>query len=106
MRKNMMKVALVAAVAAMAGYGVYANQTKEMMSDVMLENVEALAEREESGTGNYDIDEQVTQHSYNGEVYKESKVINCYEGGSFDCTSGKYYRYKNDSGEWGEWTPA
>ncbi len=43
MRKNMMKVALVAAVAAMAGYGVYANQTKEMMSDVMLENVEALA---------------------------------------------------------------
>ena len=46
MRKNMMKVALVAAVAAMAGYGVYAHQTKEMMSDVMLENVEALAEYE------------------------------------------------------------
>ena len=43
MYKNIMKVALAAAVAAMAGYGVYANQTKEMMSDVMLENVEALA---------------------------------------------------------------
>ena len=43
MKKNIMKIALVAAVAAMAGYGVYANQTKEMMSDVMLENVEALA---------------------------------------------------------------
>ena len=43
MKKNIMKVALVAAVAAMAGYGVYAHQTKEMMSDVMLENVEALA---------------------------------------------------------------
>ena len=44
MKKNLLKVALVAAVAAaMAGYGVYANQTKEMMSDVMLENVEALA---------------------------------------------------------------
>ena len=43
MRKNMMKVALVAAVAGMAGYGVYAHQTKEMMSDVTLENVEALA---------------------------------------------------------------
>ena len=43
MKKNIMKVALVAAVAAMAGYGVYANQSKEMMSDVMLENVEALA---------------------------------------------------------------
>ena len=43
MKKNIMKVALVAAVAAIAGYGVYAHQTKEMMSDVMLENVEALA---------------------------------------------------------------
>lgn len=43
MKKNIMKVTLVAAVAAMAGYGVYAHQTKEMMSDVMLENVEALA---------------------------------------------------------------
>lgn len=47
MKKNIMKVALVAAVAAMAGYGVYANQTKEMMSDVMLENVEALANNAE-----------------------------------------------------------
>lgn len=46
----MMKIALVAAVAAMAGYGVYANQTKEMMSDVMLENVEALATDENSDT--------------------------------------------------------
>ena len=48
MKKNFLKVALVAAVAAMAGYGVYANQTKEMMSDVMLENVEALADYEGS----------------------------------------------------------
>ena len=50
MRKNTMKVALVAAVAAMAGYGVYAHQTKEMMSDMMLENVEALATGEVSPT--------------------------------------------------------
>ena len=52
MKKNFLKVALVAAVAAMAGYGVYANQTKEMMSDVMLENVEALATDESSQTYN------------------------------------------------------
>ena len=52
MRKNMMKVALVAAVAAMAGYGVYAHQTKEMMSDVMLENVEALATGEDGDVAN------------------------------------------------------
>ena len=52
MKKNFLKVALVAAVAAMADYGVYANQTKEMMSDVMLENVEALATDESSQTYN------------------------------------------------------
>ena len=43
MKKLIFKVALVAAVAAMAGYGVYTNQTQETMSDVMLANVEALA---------------------------------------------------------------
>ncbi len=37
------KVALVAAFAAVAGYGVYTNQTQKTMSDVMLANVEALA---------------------------------------------------------------
>ncbi|WP_305533229.1 NVEALA domain-containing protein [uncultured Bacteroides sp.] len=37
------KIALVAAVAAVAGYGVYANQNEKAMSDLMLANVEALA---------------------------------------------------------------
>lgn len=45
------KAALVAAIAAVASYGVYTNQTQEMMSDVMLANVEALATGE-SGDGN------------------------------------------------------
>ena len=40
------KAALVAAIAAVASYGVYTNQAKETMSDVMLANVEALAEYE------------------------------------------------------------
>ena len=40
------KVALVAAIAAVASYGVYTNQAKETMSDVMLANVEALAHYE------------------------------------------------------------
>lgn len=43
MKTNILKVTFLAAIAAIAGYGVYANQTKETMSDVMLENVEALA---------------------------------------------------------------
>ena len=38
-----MKIAFVAAFAAIAGYGVYANQKVDTMSDLMLANVEALA---------------------------------------------------------------
>ena len=41
--KKIMKIAFVAAFAAVAGYGVYANQQSEAMSDLMLANVEALA---------------------------------------------------------------
>lgn len=51
MKKNILKVALVAAVVATAGYGVYENQRQDMMSEVILENVEALA-RYESGDNN------------------------------------------------------
>lgn len=48
MKKNILKVALVATIVATAGYGVYENQKQETMSDVMLANVEALAEGEAS----------------------------------------------------------
>ena len=41
-----MKIAFVAAFAAIAGYGVYANQKVDTMSDLMLANVEALARYE------------------------------------------------------------
>ena len=43
MNKSIRKVVLAAAIIAVAGYGVYENQSKETLSDVMLENVEALA---------------------------------------------------------------
>ena len=46
MRKKIMKAAFVAVFAAVAGYGVYMNQRTEAMSDLMLANVEALAEDE------------------------------------------------------------
>ena len=38
-----MKIAFVAAFAAIAGYGVYANQKVDTMSDLALANLEALA---------------------------------------------------------------
>ena len=47
----MIKIAFVAAFAAIAGYGVYANQKSEVLSDLTLANVEALASEE--GGGNH-----------------------------------------------------
>ena len=47
--KKFVKIAFVAAFAAIAGYGVYANQKADTMSDLMLANVEALAGGESSG---------------------------------------------------------
>lgn len=41
--KKIVKIAFVAAFAAIAGYGVYANQKADAMSDLALANVEALA---------------------------------------------------------------
>lgn len=46
--KKIMRVAFVAAFAAIAGYGIYTNQKVDTMSDLMLANVEALASGEAS----------------------------------------------------------
>ena len=44
--KKMIKIAFVAAFAAIAGYGVYANQKPDVMCDLALANIEALASGE------------------------------------------------------------
>lgn len=49
--KKMIKIAFVAAFAAIAGYGIYANQRADAMSDLVLANVEALARGEISNPG-------------------------------------------------------
>ena len=41
-----MRIAFVAAFAAIAGYGVYTNLKTDVMSDLALANVEALARNE------------------------------------------------------------
>lgn len=46
--KKMIKIAFVAAFAAITGYGIYANQKVNAMSDLVLANVEALASGESS----------------------------------------------------------
>ena len=51
--KKVVKLAFVAAFVAVAGYGVYANQTSDAMSDLALANVDALAQGESGGGGSY-----------------------------------------------------
>ena len=50
MKKNILKVTLVAAIALFAGYNVYSSQKTVEMSDLALANVEALAQDENSGS--------------------------------------------------------
>mgnify|MGYP003419974442 CR=1 FL=1 len=51
MKKNIIKVAFVAAFAIVAGYNVYNSQKTDKMSDLAMENIEALARREmDAGT--------------------------------------------------------
>ena len=56
MKKNIMKVALVAVVGLIAGINVFNTQKAEVLSDVAMANVEALAQVQNSGstiTGNF-----------------------------------------------------
>ncbi|HCK23656.1 MAG TPA: hypothetical protein DHW31_02555 [Bacteroides graminisolvens] len=46
MKKNFIKIAFVAVVAVIAGYGVYSSQKSDILSDLVLANVEALAVNE------------------------------------------------------------
>ena len=46
MRKKILSVSFVVAMAAIAGYNTYVNQTKIEMSDIALSNTEALASGE------------------------------------------------------------
>ena len=53
MKKNILKVTLVAACALVAGYNVYTSQKSDVMSDLATANVEALASYEWGGTSDY-----------------------------------------------------
>lgn len=48
MKNKILKTVFGAALFAVAGYGVYINQTKKTLSDVMLANLEALGRYESS----------------------------------------------------------
>ena len=50
--RKFVKISFVAVFAAVAGYGVYTSQKSEVMSDLVLANVEALARDEANSNGN------------------------------------------------------
>lgn len=76
--KKKLKSLLVVAVAAVAGYNVYASHVKSEYSDVILANVEALAEGEPSLS-----DKVWYRHEYTLE--NGAAGLNCWEGGSDNC---------------------
>lgn len=49
MKKNIIKATLVAAFTLFAGYNVYSSQKSDIMSDLALANIEALAGNESGG---------------------------------------------------------
>lgn len=74
MKKNILKVAFVAAFAMMAGYGVYTTQVETNLSDLALDNVEALAGQEWDGDNTCHMDELFW------ECLKYSSGVGCYCG--------------------------
>lgn len=77
MKKNFLKVTLVAAFALIAGFNVYNAQKSDVMSDLVLANVEALADDRESS-------DQFTQATCCEAVWSNESCSGC---------DGKTYSY-------------
>ena len=106
MKTRIIKVTFVAVIAMVSAINAFNANKVEAMSDTVLANVEALANGESQERGNYDIWEDITYRYFNGEVYQQSKITTCHEGGQYACKEGKYYRYQQSDGSWSEWVPA
>lgn len=91
-------VVLVATFAFIAGYSIYTSQQNVEMTDLAMDNIDAIANGESTEAGSYDIERQIADFYYNGSLYRQSTVIKCYASGSYACSSGNYFRYKQDNG--------
>ena len=98
MKSNIFKSMVVAVVAIIAGYNVYqSNVNSQKLSDVMLENVEAIAQNENGNGGNYEYPDgypysvtcnvKISDGTFFNE-YCSVIVITCQAGGS-GCNSKK-----------------
>lgn len=84
MNKKVMKAAFVAAIAMVSGINVFNTQKSEVLSDIALANVEALADYEDSGT------EQIK--CYSSLVYeKGASVVDCSTCQSVEDKTDKFW---------------
>ena len=76
MKKSILKISMVTALAAITGYGIYAYQTENTLSDIALANVEALASGE---NGNYGCGRAV--YEWDNDWYEDTKhFTRCMQG--------------------------
>ena len=73
MKKNI----IIAAFALVAGYAIYQSQQKEQLSDIALENVEALADGENLSNKIWNREDYVLDNG--------TPAVNCWAGGTSDC---------------------
>ena len=84
MNKKVMKAAFVAAFAMVSGINVFNTQKSEVLSEIALANVEALADYEDSGT------EQIK--CYSSLVYeKGASVVDCSTCQSVEDKTDKFW---------------
>lgn len=84
--KKLLKIMLVAVFVAVAGYGVYTSQkTNNIMSELMLANVEALANDELVKTYETVKKDEIEIWDDNAGVYKKVVTIVCDDPGTASC---------------------
>ena len=94
MKKKLMGIVTIIAIAAVAGYNVYASRSNVKLSDLALANVEALAFREDDSKGvgtilTHDLGKGTKCE--NGILYSVYKYsIDCFGEGTLPCQSGTY----------------
>ena len=82
MKKNILKVTLVAAIALFAGYNVYSLHKAVEMSDLALANVEALAQSEQGTMANKCCPIWNVSYTVGGSLWP---TVTCSTGGKYKC---------------------
>ena len=111
MKKNILKATLVAAFGLIAGFNVYNSQKSDVMSELALANVEALADDAESGedfTNGTDcvaVWENYTCRGKDGDLCGESflmrerqRIYRKRNGNMSFCGSGFFIRFRSKRG--------